>query len=160
MSKAEPRPLVQYVWAALWLTGGVWFWYAMAGNPLNELALIRSAEVRQANLVDTSSFDGEDARGDYYEGVHGLYKFQVGGKDFYAVSTQSHSRFDSIALVEYLTEDPSINRVKGDGVQSVGEWLWRKLGLGLVFACFCLTPGVAQLNSAYKAHRHRQGLPA
>lgn len=157
MTEAQPRPLVQALWGLIWLLGGLWFWHWAVGNPVHELALIRNAKTIDAELVDTSEFDGEDERGNYYEGVNGAYLFRVDGKEFYALSTQSHSRFDAIALVEYLDDDPAVNRMKGDGAQSVSEWLWRKLGLGLVLAGFCLAPGIAQLRSAYIAHRRQRG---
>lgn len=146
------------LWGVAWFLGGLWFFWAMVGSDsLDELALIRDARITDATLVDVGEFDGEDNRGRYYQGAHGAYQFTANGKDYYAKSTQSSSYFDEHAKVEFLDRDPTVNRMHGKGVQTIGEWLWRKVIGGLVLLGFFLAPGIAQLNSAYKAHKRQQG---
>ena len=150
-------PVKAALWGVAFLAGGALMCKAFIGNPMNDLALIRESRVTDATLMETAEFDGEGERGQYYEGVNGAYQFAVNGKDYFALSTQSHSSFDPVAQVQFLERDPSINRMKGDGVQTIGEWLWRKAGLGLILAGIFMTPGIVQLRAAYRAHRQRQG---
>ena len=158
MSEEESQPLSMALWGAAWLLGGVWFFCEMVGSEaLDELALISEARVTDAKLVDVGEFDGEDNRGRYYAGAHGAYQFTVNGKDYFAKSTQGSSNFSETAKVEFLDRDPSINRMHGRGLQTIGDWLLRKVFGGLILLGFCLAPGSAQLNAAYKAYKRQQG---
>jgi hypothetical protein len=40
-------------WGILWILGAVWFWYYSFGNPLDELALIRRAQIAPGSTIDT-----------------------------------------------------------------------------------------------------------
>ena len=160
MSKEDAQPVSMALWGAAFFIGGLWFFYALiVRDALDELALIREARVTEATFVGFSEFDGEDSRGDYYAGADGAYQFTVNGKDYYAKSTQSSSNFSETAKVEFLDHDPTVNRMHGRGVQTIREWLLRKVLGGLVMLGFFLAPGIAQLDSAHKAYKRQQGIP-
>ena len=62
--------------------------------------------------------------------------------------------------VEYHPETPSLNRLKGEGSQTLGAWLLRTAGFLLLLAMLCW-PGVSLLGTGLEEYRcAARGLPA
>ena len=131
----------------LWILGGCWFWCYLAGNPLDELALIRRAQVATGSLVETHEHEEEDDRGHVYLSDVGDYAFRVpDGSDFKASTRVPTGDLKEQEQVEYLPDNPAVNRIKGDGCQSITEWLWRKVGLGSLLLTLLAGPGIVLLR--------------
>lgn len=58
--------------------------------------------------------------------------------------------------VEYLVDDPTVNRLKGDGNETLQEWLWRRVGIGMLLLILFLSPGVAVIRDAFRAVKRRR----
>ncbi len=56
--------------------------------------------------------------------------------------------------VEYSSDDPSMNRIKGEGRQTITEWLWRKVGLGAVLLLLCCSPGICLIRAGLRDVKH------
>ena len=52
--------------------------------------------------------------------------------------------------VEYLPDDPSVSRIKGSGCQSVTEWLWRNVGLGIVLLAMLVAPSIVLFRQGFR----------
>jgi hypothetical protein len=52
--------------------------------------------------------------------------------------------------VEYLPNNPSVSRIKGDGSASITDWLWRKAGLGSLLLALFVSPGIILLRNGIR----------
>jgi hypothetical protein len=138
------------------IIGGVLFWYHIAGNPLDEIALIKRAKVATCILVDTYEDEHEDDRGHVYSSDVGIYTFCLpDGREFKTHTRAPIGQLEKRLEVEYLPDNPSVNRIKGDGCQSFEEWLWRKVGVGGLFLLMCITPGFLLLRGGIRKLKTR-----
>ena len=140
------RPLpTAFIWGAIWIIfASMFVWHIIGGNPLNELALIRRAQIISGSLVDTYEDEQEDYRGTIHYSEKGIYSYRLpDGREFKAMSRQVEEERE----VEYLPDNPAVNRIKGDGCQSVTEWLLRKVILGGFFLALLVSPGIALLKN-------------
>ena len=142
------NPIKTLFFGVVFLLVGFWFWHSMMGNPLSDLALLQRGQQAAGKLVETQDHEEEDHRGNIYFSDVGIYAFQSNGQEFMADTRAPTGSLPLAITVEFLADDPSTNRVLGDGAQSVWEWVWRKLGLGLLLLGFCLAPGVGVIRSA------------
>jgi hypothetical protein len=132
-------------WGVLLFLGALWFWYGIVGNPLHELALIRRAQVAPCVLVETHENEHED-RGHLYFTDIGVYAFHVLDKGEFKTTTEVPTGcLKKQEEVEYLPDAPSVNRVRGDGRQSIIEWLWKYVG-GMLFLALLLSPGIVLIH--------------
>lgn len=124
------------------MIGAILFWYHIVGNPLDELALIQRAKVTNCILVDTEEHEEEDYRGHVYYSDVGIYNFRLpDGREFKTTTRVPTGQLDDNLEVEYLPDNPTVNRVKGDGSQSITEWPWRKVGLGSILLVLFISVG-------------------
>ena len=109
----------------LLLTGGLWLWIYLLGNPINELALIRRGVTAKGFITDHSV--------SYYE-------FRLPNGQMVKGETPAISYYmpGHVVEVEYLPDNPAVNRITGDGCSTVTEWLWLNVGLLILF----FSPGV------------------
>lgn len=121
---------------------GYWFWHHEIGNPLNELALIRRARIATGFLAETYDYERESqSRMDVLD--VGIYTYQLpDGREFKTTAEVATGQLNEQVEVEYLPDNPTVSRVKGDGCDSVTEWLWRKVGIGSLFLALCSSPGI------------------
>jgi hypothetical protein len=158
-TRMERRAGVRYlaktlIWGVLLVLGACWFWYSLIGNPIDELALIRRAQIAPGSLVETREHEAEDDRGHVYSSDVGVYSFRVpDGREFNTMTGAPTGELQETVSIEYLPDDPAVNRVKGDGCESVLEWLWRKVGLGLLLLALFVRPGVGLLLQAVRDMR-------
>lgn len=136
---------------SLLLIGAVWFWYHAVGNPINEFALIRRAQIATGTLIDTYEDEQEDYRGHVYFSDVGVYTFNVpGGREFKTLTRVPTGQLKERQEIEYLSDAPSVNRVKGDGCRTVFELLWRKIGLGGLLLVLFAGSGIALLQNGIR----------
>jgi hypothetical protein len=136
------------------IIGGILFWYHIAGNPLDEFALIKRAKVAPCILADSYEDEHEDERGQVYPSEVGIYTFRLpDGREFKTYTEGPLGELEKQLEVEYLPDNPSVNRIKGDGCQSIFEWLWRKMGIGGLLLLMCLAPGFLILREGIRKHK-------
>jgi len=135
------------------------FWYSLVGNPLDELALIRHAEVVEGFIVETGEEVGETDYGSTIWTHYARYTYRLpDGREFYQttrgtgrLSEEFYNLQEPYPVeIEYHPDDPSVSRIKGDGSDTLFEWLWRKVGLGLLLLVIFLSPGVRMLWSGVR----------
>lgn len=140
------------IWGIVWLVGAVWFWYYLAGDPLGELALIRRADVTDGLVVDTweDLEDGDDGRAHWFHGATYVYWLPDGRKFTKEKSGSGRLKEEFRYLqqpyqieVEYLADNPTVSRIKGDGSDTLADWLWRKIVLLGLF----ITPGIVLVRN-------------
>lgn len=150
------------IWGVLLILGACWFWYYLFGNPLNELAFIRQAQIAPGFIVDTweDVEDGGGVRGKAYW-FHGFaYTYRIPDGREFTQSTKSvngrlEEKFQDLQQpypveVEYLPDNPTVSRIKGDGNDSITDWLWRKAGLGGLFLVVFVSPGIILLRNGVR----------
>lgn len=148
------------LWGVLWVAVALWFMHYIAENPLNELALIRRAQVAAGSLTDTFEHEQEDERGRVYFSDVGVYTFRTpDGQQFQASTKVPIGQLSKQREVEYLPDDPAVNRIRGDGCASIFEWLWRKVGLGVILLALFLSPGITLLRKGIREIWRPQQIP-
>ena len=168
MSVGERREGLKIaVWGVLWIVGAVAFWLYAAGNPINDLRLALSASVAAGQVTDSWE-DAEDTDSGGLSWSHGVaYTFFL--PDGFEVksgevgSGRLRSEFVDLKRpvpveIEYLAGSPAVNRLKGNGSQSLGEWLLRKVGVGGLLLVVFLLPGVQLFRSGVAELRSAQKL--
>jgi hypothetical protein len=106
-------------------------WNELPQNPFDELTLIREAKVAKGSLYETFENEAEDERGQVFLSDVGIYHFNgSNGTEYKAHIIVPTGQLAENVEIEYLSENPEINRVKGDGCQTFFEWVWRKFLLG------------------------------
>lgn len=146
-------------WGIALIVGAVLFWLYLAGNPFHELALILNSNTTSGFIVNTweDAEDGEEGGTHWYHYIG--YKFEIeNGSTFQStmhgsgrLKDELHNLSEPFPIeVEYLVDNPNINRIKGDGCQSISEWLWRKVGLGGLLLILFLSPGFILLRDGAK----------
>ena len=160
MEKAQ-SPLLNRlptIFVGLVLTvGGFLFWLHLAGNPLNEMALINRGLTTKGVIKDVRENyeDCDSCPGRKYLSYNASYTFQLPNGQTVEAETKDSSglRPDIIANgieVEYLPDSPSVNRIKGTGSPTITDWLWRKVGLGSLLLVMCLSPGVGLIHWGFR----------
>jgi hypothetical protein len=147
----------------LWILGACWFWYHSFGNPLDELALIRGAQIAPGFIVDTWEEPDSGPEGGtlWFHGSTYHYRTPDGREFTQKTGDRSgmlKEEFQDLQKpypieVEYLSDNPAVSRIKGDGCRSVMEWLWRKVGLGSFLLAMLLSPGIVVLRDGIRNMR-------
>ncbi|ODS57825.1 MAG: hypothetical protein ABS36_05135 [Acidobacteria bacterium SCN 69-37] len=156
MADSRREALKTIAWGVLWIVGAVAVWLQSAGNPIHDLRLALGAEVSPGRVTDSweDTDDGDDGRLNWWSAV--AYTFVLpDGREIKSGDSGSgrlRPEFADITdpvpvEVEYLASSPTINRLRGSGSQSLGEWLLRKVGLGGVLLVVFLMPGAHLLRS-------------
>ena len=148
---SQNEALKTMVWGFAWVACAVWFWLHLAGNPIHDLRLMIWARTAPGHVVDTweNVENGDDGRAQWFHGS--TYTFRLpDGREVRAVTgTQSGRLRPEFAKleqpipveVEYDPVDPFISRLKGDGSQSIIEWILRKVGVGGLLLALFIYPG-------------------
>ena len=150
-------------WGIVLLVGALWFWHALVGNPLDDLALIRRAHIAPGFIVDTweDAESGDEGGTHWFHGA--LYTFRLPDGREITQRTRDGSgrlkaRFRDLTHpvpieVEYIPDNPTVSRIKGSGSPTVFDWLWRKLALIGLLLALLLAPGYSMLRSVIKEWR-------
>ena len=139
------------IFGVLLVLGACLFWYQLAGNPLAELALIRRARIAPGSLIDTQEYGGEDDRGHVYLSDVGVYSYRLpDGREFKTTTRVPTGKLIEQREVEYLRDNPRVSRIKGDGCQSVTEWVCRKVVLGSLLLALFVSPGLVILRNGIR----------
>jgi hypothetical protein len=140
--------------------GGCWFWYYLVGNPLQELALIQRAQIAPGFIVETWEVVGDDdmGRAHWLHGAKYTYRLPD-GREFTQTTKESPGRLKKEFLnlkkpysieVQYLPENPTVSRIKGEGSDNILDWAWRKAGLGTLILVILLSPGFVLLRDGVR----------
>lgn len=169
MKKELKDAAVSAFWSTALIVGAMWFWHYLVGNPFDEFALISRGHTTDGLIVDTweDAESGDEGGTHWFHGA--IYTYRLpDGREFTqrTKNKRGHLRSDLRDLarpfpieVEYLPDDPSVSRIKGDGSLSVFDWIWRKIGLGSLLLALFLAPGITMLRSAirdFMRYRRRQ----
>jgi hypothetical protein len=126
----------------LLLTGGFRFWLYLFGNPINELTLIRRGVAAKGFITNhsVSYYEFRLPNGQMVKGETGAISYYMPGH---------------VVEVEYLPDNPAVNRIKGDGCSTVTEWIWSNVGLLILF----FSPGVGLIFWRFRRKPEGAGLP-
>lgn len=167
LANARREGLKLLGWGCALLVGGASFFYYLAGNPFHELVLIIYGEMAPGSIVDTweEVGDGDDGGTRFLHGA--TYTFRLpGGREVTGSTGTDLGRLRSDLRdldqpvgveVEYYPRDPSISRIKGDGSQSLLEWILRKVVVGAFLLLILLSPGVTMISNSLRTLRSAQG---
>ncbi|MCH7751741.1 MAG: hypothetical protein IH898_06250 [Planctomycetes bacterium] len=145
-------------WGLVWVVFVSSLIHYWIGNPIHELALIRSAEVAQGTLIE--SFQEHDAaykdRGRLDVWKVGVYSFRVpDGRKFNVVDEAAIGQLKQERTIEYLPDNPNVNRFQGEGSQSIMSWLFGKVILGTLLLVLIVSPGLVVLRERIKRSQER-----
>ncbi len=145
-------------WGLVWIVIASSLTHYWIGNPIYELALIRSAEVAQGTLVE--SFQEDDAafkdRGRLDAWKVGIYSFRVpDGRKFNVVDEAAIGQLKQERTIEYLPDNPNVNRFQGEGFQSIMSWLFGNVILGTLLLVLIVSPGLVVLRERINRSQER-----
>ena len=163
LPKGRKAALKRIAWGLVALAFSIGFFEYLVENPYHEFLLIQNAQTAPGHVTDT----WEEAESGDDGGTHWTcsytYVFQLpDGREVTAYSGhrsgQLRPEFSYIeepvpVEVEYFPTDPSINRIKGDGCQTVLEWFLRKVCVGGFLLVMLCLPGGYLLRDGIKALR-------
>lgn len=129
---------------------GVWFVFSLQPNPINEYLLIIQGEVVKGKVLRVyTDVDPESGSTACIE-----YSYKWGKKKYTSYTSDITLSFaellepkDSI-FVELLERSPEKSRIKGTGVQTLFEWIWRRIILTLVLLIMFSSPGFFVLKKS------------
>lgn len=147
------EPFKTFVWSFVSIIFALLFWYHIAGNPIDEFALIQNAKVATGILIDSYEVDTGDERGNVYD--VGVYRFSLADGRKYKAFTKNSSG-EREEQVEYLPSNPSVNRIKGEGCQSKIKWVERYIFWGGILLAMFLTPGFILVKNGIKEIKNIQ----
>jgi len=160
MKKELKSAVSSALWGAVFIVWAIWFWHSLVGNLFDEFALICRGQTTHGFIIDTweDAESGDEGGTHWFHSV--VYTYQLpDGREFTQSTNSRHGRLKSELCdlarpfpieVEYLPDDPSVSRIKGDGSPSVFDWLWRKIGLGGLLLAIFLAPGIAMLRDGIR----------
>ena len=145
-------------WGLVWVVFVSSLIHYWIGNPIHELALIRNAEVAQGTLIE--SFQEHDAaykdRGRLDVWKVGVYSFRVpDGRKFNVVDEAAIGQLKQERTIEYLPDNPNVNRFQGEGSQSIMSWLFGRVILGTLLLVLIVSPGLVVLRERIKRSQER-----
>lgn len=128
---------------------GIALWYHGLGNPLDDLALVRHAQIAHGQIIDIVEDAESGDYGDDRTTTMAIYSFHTAdGQDITAHTPDypGHVRdgLPRYIEVEYLANNPRVNRIKGNGSQSVTQWMVRT-SLSLALLCLFVSLGVVAI---------------
>jgi hypothetical protein len=134
-------------WGLLFMAGGFLLWHYLVGNPFNELALIRRGVTTTGSITNVQEVvDEVGPRGKLATLRYATYVFRLPtGRIISASANDVKGTLPddlSHVEVEYLPDDPTVNRIRGIGSATVAEWLWRTVGIGGLLLAMSLSTGV------------------
>ena len=134
-------------WGLVFLAGGFYFWLYFVGNPISELALIRRGGTAQGFISSFRTKVEDAGPSKMADFRYATYTFQLPDGRIFRGEADDHrgtlpddlSRIE----VEYLPDDPTVNRIKGSssGSATIGDWLLRKVCVGGLLLAMALSPG-------------------
>lgn len=163
-TKLKSHELKECAWTIVWgifaLLVAFWFWHYLVGNPFDDLALIRRGSVVSGFIVDTSGDAEMGDRGGTLWLHRVVYTYRLPDGREFTQSTKDRSgplneELRNLAQpypveIEYLPDNPSVSRLKGERSDSVLDWLWRKAGLGGLLLMLFLRPGWVLLRNGFR----------
>ncbi len=150
MNKQPFEPYKAILWGVLLILGAWGVGYYLRGNPFDELALIRRAQITTGFLVETQESDREDVD---EQGDIGVYTYSLpDGRTFKATthSAVSPGQLQEHQEVEYLPDNPAVSRIRGDGCRSVMGWLWLTVVTGGILLAIFVIPGIRLLRNGVR----------
>lgn len=145
---------------------GLTVWYRLSGNSLSDLQLYLHSSKAQGHILRTWEEVSDGGRGQLHWICGVEYEFTLAnGKKFSEKSYEApewvKQNFRDISYpypieVEYLPDDPTISRIGGDIGDTVLEWMWKQLGLSVLFLFAFLLPGVMLVKLASIDWKKRQ----
>lgn len=173
--KSKNRIVISLIWNTIVglaiLILGFYFWRYFSGNPVNEFRLITKGKIANGYITsaeESSEYvEQNDGRtgGMAYQFYYKYYFILPDGKKIYdSATTGGQLPGDLCCLdneppyevkVEYLPNNPTINRVKDydAGSRTIGNWLWRKVGLGGILLVGTLSFGVLYIRHTIKEYK-------
>lgn len=129
------------LYGIVWVIGAFFFWKSLVGWPLDDLRLLLHGTTTSGYITDTWEEAESGENGTVW--LHGAtYRYRLpDGQEIERETLTRQGRLDTDFRylsepypieVEYLPSNPEVNRIKGEGTQSLFEWAWRKAGLGIL----------------------------
>lgn len=157
------------LWGFVWLAGGVWLWLAEVGNPIDELILIRRAQIAPGFIVDTweDAESGDEGGTIWFHGAEYAYRLPD-GRELSGTTGDRRGRLrEDLRVttkpvpieVEYDPLNPERSRIKGDGQDTILRWAIFKLGLGGLLLALFVSPGIVILKGGIQELVSLRGRP-
>lgn len=129
---------------------------APSPGPLDTVVLILQGRSTSAKLIHSEEVEVEDDRGNVSYSDVGTYRYQVRGVAFKMMDKRPSGELPETTQVEYLPDNPKVCRIKGEGAQSIWEFVIHDVLLGALFFAVCISPAVWLLREGLNVHDWRK----
>lgn len=137
---------------------GCLVWGFTVYNPVHSLALIRDAQIITGSVIDT--YEDWDVSDDGIIDITHSVKYTFRSPDgreftrwsgsFSNTVPEKYQNLPTPVEIEYLPSDPSINRIRGEGAQSMTGWVIKDIVFNLIILSVFCTPGVLYAGVAVR----------
>lgn len=168
-AKSRREAAKTIAWGLAWVIGALSFLLtglSLTGNsPIADLRLMLHATTALGHIIDTNedAEQGDDGRANWYHEITYTFGLPDGREVSASISRSGRLSAELGAVrppipteVEYLADDPSISRLKGDGSQNINQWLLRT-GLGGLLLALLVSPGIKLIRNGVTAFREATG---
>jgi len=149
---------------------GVWLWYSSYNNPFNELKLIinSKAAVGYINKAEQTSdiveYNNDRSSKEVYSYYYEFSFYDTNGRAFTGFGTENgfipeyledlNSRPYQV-IVEYLPDDPGVNRVRGmpSSRKTIYEWLRYPILIGVIVFSVCISIAIPIIKGGFKDYQ-------
>jgi hypothetical protein len=154
--------LIQHCfWGLVILIASFWLVFSATGNPYQEYLLITKGTNARGFITDADEeIQENDAGGNTYYYYYSYYFKLPDGKKVQSYQKTSGGFRTTLpdlskpfpVKVVYLANRPEINKIKNTLCQSVGEFIWRKLGLGILLLLILSSIGFELIRRGIKSY--------
>jgi hypothetical protein len=165
MSKNRTKAIIELVKSlvigciAIWLA--VWVVYRTGGNPYHEFLLMKNDVITDGTIIHAEEYDSESDTKGVVINYRVVYEFSApNGKKYQSVEKcegQLPGELYDLSkpypiTVKYLAKNPSINKIARMICDNMFEFIWRKIGIGIIALVFLSTVGFVVIKHGIQGY--------
>lgn len=141
MKESHKNIIYGLIWCLICLA----LYYNGVSKPFEELKLIQNGQTTTGQINKCyESVEDDDGKTTAEDTC--FYSFKLNDQVFEGMTHEANNELDQIEI-EYLADNPEINRLKGEGGSTVSEWIWQRLAGRTFFLLLFLTPGILLIKN-------------
>jgi hypothetical protein len=150
---------------------GVWLWYSSYNNPFNEFKLIINSRTavgyinKAGQTSDIVEYNNDRSSKEVYSYYYEFSFYDTNGRAFTGFGTENGFIPEYLedlnirphqVIVEYLPDDPGVNRVRGmpSSRKTIYEWLRFPILIGVLIFLVCIIIAIPIIKGGLKDYQN------